>query len=258
MINFPKYNILFFVLAIPLITVSFFISYWWIWIILFFILYTVGLTLSSINIRSNFYMKVICEGNPENNSISITFDDGPNIINTPKVLEILKKNNIKACFFCIGKNVEVNKELLKQIYSDGHIIGNHTYSHSYVFDLFSSGKMKTDIQATNNIIFETINKRPKLFRPPYGVTNPNLAKAIKKINMISIGWSLRSFDTTTKGNIGKVLKRLENVKAGDIVLFHDIIDEIPEILEKFIELVQVKNISFVSIDKMLNVDVYNE
>lgn len=257
MINFPKYNILFFVLAIPLIIVSFFIAYWWIWILLFFFLYSVGLTLCSINVRSNFYMKVICEGNHEKNSISITFDDGPSNINTPKVLEILKKHNVKACFFCIGKNVEANKELLKQIYKDGHIIGNHTYSHSYVFDLFSSTKMKADIQATNNIIFETINKHPKLFRPPYGVTNPNLAKAIKKLNLISVGWSLRSFDTTAKGDVNKILKRLQKVKAGDIVLFHDILDEIPEILEKFIELVKSKNIEFIGLDEMLNVEVYN-
>lgn len=257
MINFPKYNILFFVLAIPLIIVSFFIAYWWIWILLFFFLYTVGLTFGSINVRSNFYMKVLCDGNPKKNLISITFDDGPNSVNTPKVLEILKKQNIKACFFCIGKNVEANKELLKQIYEEGHIIGNHTYSHSYVFDLFSSKKMKTDIQATNNIIFETINKQPKLFRPPYGVTNPNLARAITNLNLFSIGWSLRSFDTTAKGDTGKILKRLENVKAGDIVLFHDILDEIPEILEKFIVLVKSKNIDFIGLDDMLNVEVYN-
>ncbi|MBI5542110.1 MAG: polysaccharide deacetylase family protein [Bacteroidia bacterium] len=257
MINFPKYNILFFVLAVPLVISSFFISYWWLWILLFFILYTIGLTLGSINVRSNFYMKVICEGDEKSNAIALTFDDGPNANNTPKVLEILKKHNIKACFFCIGKNIDANNELLAKIHSDGHIIGNHTHSHSYVFDLFSTKKMKADLQAASNSIYNVIEKRTKLFRPPYGVTNPNLARAVRNFGLISVGWSLRSLDTTANGNTDKILKRLENVKAGDIVLFHDNISEIPEILEKFIELVKSKNINFIGLDDLLKCNAYD-
>lgn len=256
MINFPKYNILFIVLAIPLIICSFFISYWWLSISFFFILYTIGLTIGSINVRSNFYMKVICEGSQETNAIALTFDDGPNANNTPKVLEILKKHNIKACFFCIGKNIENHEDILNQINNEGHIIGNHTFSHSYVFDLFSSNKMKSDIQFASNAIFNVINKRIKLFRPPYGVTNPNLAKTVKNFGLISVGWSLRSLDTTANGNTDKIMKRLLSAKAGDIVLFHDNISEISEILEKFIVHVKSKNINFIRLDEMLNCNAY--
>ncbi|PIP54225.1 MAG: hypothetical protein COX07_06490 [Bacteroidetes bacterium CG23_combo_of_CG06-09_8_20_14_all_32_9] len=256
MINFSKYCILFLVLAIPLIISYFYMSRSLLWIVLYFLFFLTGLVFGSINICSCFYIKTMCKGNSDINAISLTFDDGPDQNITPKVLKILKKHNVKACFFCIGKNAETNKELLKQINEEGHIIGNHGYSHSLWFDLFSLKKMKSEILNADNLIFDIINKRTKFFRPPYGVTNPTLAKVIKTTGLISVGWSLRSLDTTAKGNTGKILKRLEKIKAGDIVLFHDNISEIPEILEKFIELVKFKNIKFARLDDLLNCKAY--
>ena len=195
----------------------------------------------------------MCKGNNQTNSISLTFDDGPNQNITPIILNILKENGIKACFFCIGKNAEQNIELIKRIDSEGHIIGNHTYSHSNNFDLFSSSKMKNEITKTNYTIQNIINKEVKYFRPPYGVTNPNLSKALKKTNLISIGWSLRSLDTTAKGDITNTLKRLEKIKAGNIVLLHDNITEAPEILEKFITIVRAKNLKFMRLDELISI-----
>ncbi len=253
MINFTKYCTLFFVLSIPLIIAVFRLNYSWLILLAFTLLFSTGLVFGSINVCSNFYLKTICNGNTKANSISITFDDGPNQNITPIILDILKENEIKACFFCIGKNAELNSELVKRIDSEGHIIGNHTYSHSNNFDLYSSSKMKNEILKTNSTIKAIINKDLQYFRPPFGVTNPNLAKALKKTNLISIGWSLRSFDTTAKGNITKTIKRLEKIKAGDIVLLHDNITEATEILEKFITMVRTKDLKFVRLDELIQV-----
>lgn len=252
MITYTKYCILFFILSIPLIIAVFWFDYSWLILLAFILLFSIGLVFGSINVCSNFYIKTICKGNNQTNSISITFDDGPNPNTTPKILDILKENQIKACFFCIGKNAEINSELIKRIDNEGHIIGNHTYSHSSNFDLFSSSKMKKEIINTTSIINGIINKEVQYFRPPFGVTNPNLAKALKKTNLISIGWSLRSLDTTSKGNITKTIKRLEKIKAGDIVLLHDNITEAPEILEKFITIVKSKDLKFVRLDELIN------
>ncbi|OFX41125.1 MAG: hypothetical protein A2X08_04415 [Bacteroidetes bacterium GWA2_32_17] len=253
MINYTKYCIIFFFLSIPLIIAVFWLNYSWLILLVFILLFITGLVIGSINIRSDFYFKTMCKGNNQTNSISLTFDDGPNQNITPIILNILKENGIKACFFCIGKNAEQNIELIKRIDSEGHIIGNHTYSHSNNFDLFSSSKMKNEITKTNYTIQNIINKEVKYFRPPYGVTNPNLSKALKKTNLISIGWSLRSLDTTAKGDITNTLKRLEKIKAGNIVLLHDNITEAPEILEKFITIVRAKNLKFMRLDELISI-----
>ena len=253
MINYTKFSILFFSLSIPIIIAVFWLNYSWLILLAFILLFITGLVLGSIKICSNFYIKTICRGFANKNAISITFDDGPNQNITPKILDILKENGIKAFFFCIGKNAEQNIELIKRIDSEGHIIGNHTYSHSNNFDLFSSSKMKNEITKTNYTIQNIINKEVKYFRPPYGVTNPNLAKALKNTNLISIGWSLRSLDTTAKGNITKTIKRLEKIKAGNIVLLHDNITEAPEILEKFITIVRAKNLKFMRLDELISI-----
>ena len=251
MINYTKFSILFFSLSIPIIIAVFLLNYSWLILLAFILLFITGLVLGSIKICSNFYIKTICRGFANKNAISITFDDGPNQNITPKILDILKENGIKAFFFCIGKNAEQNIELIKRIDSEGHIIGNHTYSHSNNFDLFSSSKMKNEITKTNYTIQNIINKEVKYFRPPYGVTNPNLAKALKKTNLITIGWSLRSLDTTSKGDISNTLKRLEKIKAGDIVLLHDRLVEAPDILKKFIEIVRNKKFEFVRLDEFI-------
>ena len=253
MINYTKFSILFFSLSIPIIIAVFWLNYSWLILLAFILLFITGLVLGSIKICSNFYIKTICRGFANKNAISITFDDGPNQNITPKILDILKENGIKAFFFCIGKNAEQNIELIKRIDSEGHIIGNHTYSHSNNFDLFSSSKMKNEITKTNYTIQNIINKEVKYFRPPYGVTNPNLSKALKNTNLISIGWSLRSLDTTAKGNITKTIKRLEKIKAGNIVLLHDNITEAPEILEKFITIVRAKNLKFMRLDELISI-----
>ncbi len=251
MINYKNYCILFLILSIPIIIAVCWLNYSWLILLAFILLFSIGLVLGSINVCSNFYIKTICKGNNQTNSIAITFDDGPNKNITPKILDILKENKIKACFFCIGKNAELNCEILKRINNEGHLICNHTYSHSNNFDLFSSSKMKNEIIKTTSIINDIINKEVKYFRPPFGVTNPNLAKALKNTNLISIGWSLRSLDTTAKGNIIKTINRLEKIKAGDIVLLHDSILEAPEILEKFIAIVRAKDLKFVRLDELI-------
>ena len=97
--------------------------------------------------------------------------------------------------FCIGNNVASNSELLREIDKRGHLIGNHSWSHERWFDLYPSEKMKEEIEKTNKAIFETIGKKTRLFRPPYGVTNPSLKKALKSFDFYNIGWNIRSFDT---------------------------------------------------------------
>jgi len=187
----------------------------------------------SKNICSQFYTEVKCTSDNKS-KIQLTFDDGPHPEITPEILKILKKYNQKAIFFCIGKNIEKYPEIAKQIIAEGHLIGNHSFSHSYFFDFFGTKKVVEELEKTNRLIKNISGKDCQIFRPPYGVTNPNIAKAVKILNLRIIGWSIRSMDTVK--NKKQVLKRLKKAKPGDIVLFHDTKKDTPEILNDFLRL----------------------
>ena len=139
----------------------------------------------------------------------------------PDILQVLKAHHTEAAFFCIGERIGGNEQLLQQILAEGHIIGNHSYSHHFWFDLFSSRKMLNDMQLMGEATRQITGMVPRLFRPPYGVTNPNLRKAIESGGYISVGWSVRSFDTVIKKQ-DKLLQKINSaLKPGAIFLFHD-------------------------------------
>jgi len=212
------------------------------------------LTYCSINICSQAYLKTICKANSTEKKIALTFDDGPNEY-TREVLDILDKHNIKSTFFCVGTTIDNNKDILKEINRRGHIIGNHTWSHHKWFDFFPAKKMKKDIIKNAELIYQQTGKRVKLFRPPYGVTNPTLKKAIADLNYQTIGWSLRSLDTIKKPE--KVIRKLtQKISPGDIILLHDNRKEITQILESFITFAKENSYQIVRLDKLLNIEPY--
>lgn len=109
--------------------------------------------------------------------IALTFDDGPNAQFTPKLLEGLKQRNVHATFFLIGENIEQNsnRNLVKQMYEEGHLIGNHTYRHLEITKL-SDEEAYEEIKSTNDLIESIIGKAPEYMRPPFGSWQRNLEK----------------------------------------------------------------------------------
>ncbi len=167
------------------------------WLLIPIIIYSAIESYGAYFIQSGFHFKSLCKAKTNEKNIVITFDDGPSA-NAKEVLEKLKRANVKATFFLIGKNILNDKEVVKQIHDEGHLIGNHSFTHSGWFDLFSANRIKSELIQTEMLIQETTGITTKLFRPPFGVTNPNLRKALTKLNLISIGWNVRSFDTSIK------------------------------------------------------------
>jgi peptidoglycan/xylan/chitin deacetylase (PgdA/CDA1 family) len=213
--------------------------------------------LGSIKIGWNYYIRSYNGIKTDNKIVSITFDDGPHQIVTPQLLDVLKKHNVKATFFCIGSKVNSNKSVVQSIVNEGHLIGNHSYYHSNFFDIYTTNRMVNEIDLTNNDIYKITGVKPMLFRPPFGVTNPLLRSAIQRTNMISIGWSLRSFDTVK--DIESTYKKLVNkTKPGDIVLFHDTLDFVPELLDRYLLWLKSNNFKIVGLDKLLNIVAYAE
>lgn len=147
-------------------------------------------------------------------TVYLSFDDGPHPVTTPLVLDILKKYDMKATFFCIGKNVAQYPEIFKRILMEGHAIGNHSYAHK------SGWKMSVD-EYVADVHNAAKNIQSNLFRPPYGRITPLQFKALKRKYKI-IMWDVLSKDYDNNIPDDEVITNvIENVSPGSIIVMHD-------------------------------------
>jgi peptidoglycan-N-acetylglucosamine deacetylase len=224
------------------------------WFVLVFItmLWLVFFLSASFTINSGVYLRAFCRGSEISRKIAITFDDGPDQ-NTLIILEILARHNAKASFFLIGEKAEKNKDLVKGIKNAGHTIGNHTYDHKPYFPIMGVRKISENIAATQDVLQSIGGTKPLFFRPPFGVTNPLIAKALKKFKLIVIGWSVRSFDTIKK-DPDKVLIRITNrLQPGSIVLLHDTTKNVVPILQGLLLYCKKQDLTPVSLDELIRI-----
>lgn len=227
--------------------------YYWMLIGTFLILTVLG----SFLIQWNFHFKSHCS-NPDidQSYVALTFDDGPHPEYTPQVLQLLKQFNAKATFFCIGRHMEQRSDLIKQIIDEGHTIGNHTHSHSRAFGFFGTRKVISELQKTNSIFAKITGKQIQMYRPAFGVTNPNIRKAIKATGLQSIGWSIRSLDTTFLSEDAILHRTTHKLAKGGILLFHDTNPKTIIVLEQLLLILQEKNFQSVTVDQLLNIKAY--
>jgi peptidoglycan/xylan/chitin deacetylase (PgdA/CDA1 family) len=178
--------------------------------------------------------------------VYLTFDDGPNKDNTPLVLEILRKNNIKATFFVLGTQIENNAELLKEIYQDGHAIGNHSYNHIYRELYQSSETYVQQLYHNDELMKKILGVRPRISRAPGGSAG-NFTKAywsrLKSEGYIEVGWNVSSGDASAgkandiRDNVISQLEANKSLWGHAIILMHDgsghgeTVKALPEIIQ---------------------------
>ena len=231
---------------------------YWIIIILALAL-TLFLVWASADVGSNIYLKVVCRGGNKERAIALTFDDGPDETMTPKVLDVLKHHGIKATFFLVGAKVDENPDIVRRIVAEGHIVANHTYSHSGLFPLSSGQQVKHELQKCNEAIKRTVGVSPKLFRPPFGVTNPIIGRVVKGLGLQTVGWSIRSLDTVSSESRENVCRRVERrLHPGAILLLHDRCAGADELLEKIIAAAERENYRIERLDSVIKVDAYED
>jgi peptidoglycan/xylan/chitin deacetylase (PgdA/CDA1 family) len=236
--------------AVAILLMIFNPQYWWLLLILA-IFYIYLLVAGSIKICSGFYMDVLCKGITEEKIVALTFDDGPNEKHTHQILDILEKQQVQATFFVIGHKASDQQELLRCIVSNGHALGNHSFGHAFFFDLYRRKKMEQDLQKDNELIEKLTGKKTAFFRPPYGVTNPVLAKVVKKLGFKAVGWSIRSLDTVLKDE-EKIVERItDRLHPGAIILMHDNREMTVKVLEKVILAVKKEGYRFVRIEDLI-------
>lgn len=185
--------------------------------------------------------------------IYLTFDDGPHPEITAWVMDILKKHQIKATFFCVGENLKKHPETAKEIAKGGHQIGNHTMHHikgwkhkntDYLMDI---DNCDTEIRK----IHEPLNSekdQPRLFRPPYGQIKPSQIKLLRAKGYEIIQWSDLSCDYDKHLDCERSLSALiKNAKPGSIVVFHDsekAENQLKQILPKYLEAMLAEGFTF--------------
>lgn len=179
--------------------------------------------------------------------VAITFDDGPDAKTTALLLDGLKARKVRATFFVIGEKAEQNPELICRMSEEGHLIGNHTYSHVQL-NMLSSSQACSQVKAANDIIEKITGQEVIYLRPPYGEWDH---KKDCPQNMIAVYWDVDPLDwkrTDTKQIAADILRQ---IKPGDIILLHDIYKTSVQAAFIVIDELQRQGYEFVTVEELL-------
>ena len=196
----------------------------------------------------NFFIR----GDTSQKEIALTFDDGPDMKNTPKILDILKEKEIKATFFLLGKNIKKHPEITQRISQEGHQLANHSWSHKNFSYLKDDYILKEEIKPTSEIIEKLTGEYPKVLRPPYGIINNSTIQMLKEKDWIIVNWSIDSNDwQLSQKQIINIIKA--NHHYGGVILMHsrednkNTVESLPEI----IRILKGKEYNFVTVNQLI-------
>jgi len=166
------------------------------------------------------YPKLFYREGPRNvKKVALTFDDGPDSVYTPQILDVLRKHKVKATFFLVGERAELFPDVVKKIVKGGHVIGNHSMTHPNIMKLNKEQTFQ-EIQKCEDVLSALTGYKPALFRSPYGSLDSQKVEEISELDVKLIAWNIDSLDWKSltaeqvKANI------LENVREGSIILQH--------------------------------------
>lgn len=179
--------------------------------------------------------------------IALTFDDGPHPVCTEQLLKGLRDRNVKATFFLTGKNVDAYPEIVKEMYEDGHLIGNHTYNHIQLTN-GNTEEFKQELKDTSEAIKKVTGQDTMYVRPPYGAWKKEFEK---ELNMFPILWSIDPKDWCSNDASCVVEKVCSEAGENDIILLHDQYESSVTAALKIIDKLTVEGFEFVTVDELL-------
>lgn len=157
----------------------------------------------------------------ESNSVALTFDDGPDPVFTPRLLDLLREKHVKASFFVVGERVVQYPEIVRRAWEEGHLIANHSWTHRNLFCFLTPGRLRLEIERGSEAIRQCCGFRPRYFRSPVGLRHPLLRAALNRAGLEYISWKIRSWDTLTSDPQKLSRHILSQVTGGEIILLHD-------------------------------------
>lgn len=199
--------------------------------------------------RRGLVLPKLARGNPAQKILALTFDDGPHPGLTEKLLAILKAKNVKATFFVVGKMVEKQPDLLRRIEADGHVIGNHSFSHVTLTKI-PTMEIAAEYRATNDLVKKILGKPLRFCRPPGGDYDQDVIQTATELGLTTVLWTDDPGDYANPGDSviqGRVLRKLTN---GGIILLHDGITQTLKILPQVIDYAHKHGFRFETIDEL--------
>ena len=179
--------------------------------------------------------------------VALTFDDGPSAEYTEQLLDGLKERDVRASFFLLGKCLEGNEELVRRMHREGHLIGNHTFSHVRLDEL-ADVRAREEIMRTNNAIYEITGEYPQYMRPPFGAWKKDLELSVE---MIPVFWTVDTLDWKSK-DVAAVLERVRGkVEDGTIILMHDEYASTVEAALAIVDELKTEGYEFVTADRLV-------
>jgi peptidoglycan/xylan/chitin deacetylase (PgdA/CDA1 family) len=183
--------------------------------------------------------------------VAITFDDGPNPRNTPKLLKMLADRDIKATFFVVGEVAAENPDILRQIADQGHEIGNHSWSHP-ILSKKSAEFVHDELRKTDDVIRQVTGTRPTLFRPPYGAfTDDQDRTARDEFGYSIVLWSVDPLDWKKPGASAITQRIVSRTGKGSIVLAHDIHSGTVAAMPSTLDQLLAKGYQFVTVSELM-------
>lgn len=222
--------------------------------VVIFAIFAVGYTAKSVGVfNSERHLPIY---SVETDKVAITFDCAWGASDIPTILDILKKENVKASFFMVGQWAEKFPDSVKLIANDGHDIANHGYSHLKMSTI-GNEKCKSEIELCNKKLEEISGVKVKLFRPPYGDYNNLVIDTCNELGCYPIQWNIDSLDWKKEMSKQAILDRiLKKTKPGSIILFHNDTQYTVELLPKIIKELKGEGLLFAPVSEMIMLDNY--
>ena len=180
--------------------------------------------------------------------VALTFDDGPHPVYTKQLLDGLAERNVQATFFVIGENIAGNEAIIEQMYADGHLFGNHTYSHVKLTGMSDEAACE-EIMKTCRLVREITGENTQYVRPPFGEWNDRLEC---EVTMIPVLWNVDPLDWTTANVQQVVNKVVTDAEDDDIILLHDCYASSVEAALEIVDLLQAEGYEFVTADRLID------
>ncbi|HEY0336622.1 MAG TPA: polysaccharide deacetylase family protein [Burkholderiales bacterium] len=168
--------------------------------------------------------------------IALTFDDGPDPIVTPRVLDLLDQHQAKASFFCVGTKAAAYPAIIQDIARRGHSVENHTHTHPAAFATYGVRRLRREIEACQETLAALCGRGPTFFRAPAGVRSPLLDPILARLGLQYVSWTRRAFDTVDHNPVTVLNRLARKLAAGDVLALHDgraklVRDRAPVVLE---------------------------
>lgn len=196
--------------------------------------------------------RCLSHGDRHRKQVALTFDDGPNPPHTNAILDVLERYGVRATMFCVGMHAAVFDQEVARIAEQGHLLGNHTWSHPFLPDL-TAAQLREQIAATNAVCPTADGNVSRFFRPPYGSRTPEVLEWLADSGVVVTLWDVDPGDWARPGAEAIASRVLAQVQPGSIVLLHDgggdrsqTAEALPVIIEGLLE----RGYHFTTIDRL--------